>query len=352
MRSVYACMDGWMRCHPTATRHPPPPHTHTTTVAPHQDLCKCVDTYVTVKRNQNQICWRWRKVTRSSPRPALFRTFLDQQQYSPESISRYEAVFGRGYVSTGGEATTKQLVALLGLRPGQRVLDLGCGIGGACVLVSGGGGSGGWSALCRVALSCPGSPVKCELWGTSCRLVQGVSTTAAPLSQTATPPHLNNTPSRNKQLHPPPKKTGGDFLMSDTYGVHVHALDLSVNMILLALERAAGRATSNGGGVPTSVSDLAAAAAAAAGAGAAPQHDVTFEVSDALTRDFAEASFDVVYSRDMLLHVEEKEKMFARLVKWLKPGGKVLITDYARWGLAFFGGGSCFGMVGWEGGCG
>lgn len=27
-----------------------------------QDMCKCVDTYVTVKRNQNQICWRWSKV--------------------------------------------------------------------------------------------------------------------------------------------------------------------------------------------------------------------------------------------------------------------------------------------------
>jgi phosphoethanolamine N-methyltransferase len=25
-------------------------------------LCKCVDTYVAVKRNQNQICWKWTKV--------------------------------------------------------------------------------------------------------------------------------------------------------------------------------------------------------------------------------------------------------------------------------------------------
>lgn len=24
--------------------------------------CKCVDTYVTVKRNQNQICWKFKKV--------------------------------------------------------------------------------------------------------------------------------------------------------------------------------------------------------------------------------------------------------------------------------------------------
>lgn len=24
--------------------------------------CKCVDTYVKVKKNQSQICWKWRKV--------------------------------------------------------------------------------------------------------------------------------------------------------------------------------------------------------------------------------------------------------------------------------------------------
>ena len=24
--------------------------------------CKCVDTYVRVKKNQSQICWKWRKV--------------------------------------------------------------------------------------------------------------------------------------------------------------------------------------------------------------------------------------------------------------------------------------------------
>ena len=25
--------------------------------------CKCVDTYVRVKKNQSQICWKWRKVS-------------------------------------------------------------------------------------------------------------------------------------------------------------------------------------------------------------------------------------------------------------------------------------------------
>ena len=35
---------------------------------------------------------------------------------------------------------------------------------------------------------------------------------------------------------------GGDFLMADKYDVYVHGMDLSVNMVLIALERSACRA--------------------------------------------------------------------------------------------------------------
>jgi phosphoethanolamine N-methyltransferase len=59
--------------------------------------------------------------------------FDNQGQYSRQSILRYEKIFGDGYVSTGGAATTDDLCARLGssLRPGVRVLDVGSGIGGA-----------------------------------------------------------------------------------------------------------------------------------------------------------------------------------------------------------------------------
>ena len=59
----------------------------------------------------------------------------------------------------------------------------------------------------------------------------------------------------------------------------------AVNMILTALERAA--ATGNG-------------------------DKVSFEVSDCCKRDFPEGSFDVVISRDTLLHIGDKPTLFKR----------------------------------------
>ncbi len=187
--------------------------------------CRCVDTYVRLKQNQNQLCWKWRKVVTPQPRPAEFRHFLDGQQYSTAGILKYERIFGDGFVSTGGAATTIDLcLSRLKLRAGEQVLDVGCGIG------------------------------------------------------------------------------GGDFLMASTAGVHVRGLDLSVNMVLLAMQRAA----------------------------AAGDRRVAFEVADVMTADLEAGSFDVVYSRDTALHIPDKAALFARLFDVLKPGGRLLITDYCR----------------------
>jgi 2-polyprenyl-3-methyl-5-hydroxy-6-metoxy-1,4-benzoquinol methylase len=132
---------------------------------------------------------------------------------------------------------------------------------------------------------------------------------------------------------------GNAFLAADNYGCHVHGIDLSVNMILVAIERAAAAIassrsnSSNGGAAAAAANGAAAAAAAADGGDAAANgssssvvsprqqqqapHDVTFEVADVLTRDFEQGSFDVCVSRDALLHVQDKQALFSRCVTLL-----------------------------------
>ena len=52
-------------------------------------------------------------------------------QYTDHGITRYEKIFGKDFVSTGGIESTKRLTANLELQPGMQVLDVGCGLGGS-----------------------------------------------------------------------------------------------------------------------------------------------------------------------------------------------------------------------------
>ncbi|CAL8357074.1 unnamed protein product [Merluccius merluccius] len=173
----------------------------------------------------NQICWLLEKVPRSKVIQGGFSTFqqfLDNRQYTRQGNLRYEKIFGAGYISTGGFSTTKEFVDLLNLKPGQKVLDVGCGMG------------------------------------------------------------------------------GGAFYMAKTFGVEVLGLDLSENMIEIAMERAIDEK------LPM----------------------VHFELADATKRSFEEGSFDVIYSRDTILHIDDKLALFKRFHSWLRPGGQLLISDY------------------------
>ncbi|KAI3976988.1 hypothetical protein MKX01_008846 [Papaver californicum] len=135
-----------------------------------------------------------------------FQQFLDNVQYKCTGILRYERVFGEGYVSTGGFASfvfeqrqQRNLLKKLELKPGQKVLDVGCGIG------------------------------------------------------------------------------GGDLYMPENFDIEVVGINLSVNMVSFALERAVGHKCS-----------------------------VEFEVADCT------------------------KTLFRNFFKWLKPGGKVLVSDYCK----------------------
>ena len=56
---------------------------------------------------------------------------------------------------------------------------------------------------------------------------------------------------------------------------------------------------------------------------------VNFLLADVLETDFDDA-FDVIWSRDALMHVHDKKRLFAKLYSLLEDGGQLVITDYAR----------------------
>ena len=57
---------------------------------------------------------------------------------------------------------------------------------------------------------------------------------------------------------------------------------------------------------------------------------VHFQVADAMEMDYPSEHYDAVQSRDAILHMHDKPKLFKDMFNCLKPGGKLLITDYCR----------------------
>ncbi|WP_406694007.1 methyltransferase domain-containing protein [Singulisphaera sp. Ch08] len=147
-------------------------------------------------------------------------------QYTRKGILRYERIFGEGYISTGGHETTLYLCSKLEgrLLPGARVLDVGCGIGGAM------------------------------------------------------------------------------FYLAKDYGSKVTGIDLAPMMITIAQERAAELKDGT---------------------------NATFLLGDIMEIP-ANETFDIIWSRDALMHIADKKGLFSRLYDLLEPGGKLVITDYAK----------------------
>jgi len=98
---------------------------------------------------------------------------------------------------------------------------------------------------------------------------------------------------------------GSSFYMAEKFGAEVLGVDLSRNMLGIAQSKLNNK--------PQDIKDK-----------------VTFCLTDITKHDYAENSFDVIYSRDALIHIPEKKKLIGLFYKWLAPGGKLLISDYCE----------------------
>ena len=104
---------------------------------------------------------------------------------------------------------------------------------------------------------------------------------------------------------------GSAFVMAHEFGLIVDGIDLSKNMLSMAEEkRQAHQLTAS----------------------------VRFEQGDCLQLDCPE-HYDAIYSRDVFLHIHDKSRLFSVLYAALKPGGRLLFTDYCcgekPWGEVF-----------------
>ena len=53
-------------------------------------------------------------------------------RYDPRNIETMELVYGKGYMSAGGDAEVARIVTSIKIR-NQQLLDIGCGLGGAAI---------------------------------------------------------------------------------------------------------------------------------------------------------------------------------------------------------------------------
>jgi len=93
---------------------------------------------------------------------------------------------------------------------------------------------------------------------------------------------------------------GPAYRMANRYGVHVHGIDISANMIRIAETRLKEEGL---------------------------EHLVTLEQGNCLEIQ-TETTFNVVHSRDVFLHIKNKAGLFEVTIKTLVPGGRLCFTDY------------------------
>ena len=61
---------------------------------------------------------------------------LQSDPYSEKNIAIFEKIFGKSYISPGGEESASTFIRSLDLHEGQAVLDVACGAGGPAFLMA------------------------------------------------------------------------------------------------------------------------------------------------------------------------------------------------------------------------
>lgn len=95
---------------------------------------------------------------------------------------------------------------------------------------------------------------------------------------------------------------GAAFLLAEEHQAHVLGVDLTPETVALAQKRAADH---NGA-------------------------EVSFKQGDIHDFDWDAQRFNVIWSRETLLHVPRKPELFNKFNHWMRPDGYLLITDYCR----------------------
>ena len=151
-------------------------------------------------------------------------TATHEDEYDDDLLAMLVLVWGEGFLSPGGPGAVRSIVGAHDLR-GQRVLDIGCGLGGI------------------------------------------------------------------------------DVLLARDHGAEVVGVDVEAELVRRAGERVERE-------------------------GLASQVEIRAVQPGPLP--FPDASFDVVFSKDSWIHVEDKRTLFADVFRLLQPGGRLLAGDWMR----------------------
>jgi cyclopropane fatty-acyl-phospholipid synthase-like methyltransferase len=83
-------------------------------------------------------------------------------------------------------------------------------------------------------------------------------------------------------------------------------------------------------GVSISTGDVQLGSQRAAAEGLSDQ--VTFQHGDAMALDLPEASFDSVLGIELMVHVPDRATVLKQIARVVKPGGRVVLTDFVKTG--------------------